>query len=291
MTVGFLFCADPLRSRRVDPHFEQQAQAVRNLDGRLALIDHDAVVAGRAAEAVARVPSGFGPVWYRGWMLRAEQYRATEAVLRARGCQLLVSGRHYQAGHELPGWIDCFRHLTPQTAVLPMAQGAPPPDAERLIQAVAGWSDGGFVVKDYVKSRKHDWLDACYAPDLARLPDVVARFVELQAEDLVGGLAIRRFEDFDHRELRVWWIDGEPVFAGPHPDNPEADLEVPGDLSDVRAAVRRLGLRFVTTDLVRRADGVRRVIEVGDGQVSDWPSGADPALLYAALCEAAAAPG
>jgi ATP-grasp domain, R2K clade family 3 len=291
MTVGFLFCADPLRPRRVDPHFEAQAQAVRDLDGQLALIDHDAVVAGRIAEAVARVPSGFGPAWYRGWMLRAEQYRAMEEALRARGCRLLVSGRDYRAGHELPGWIDCFQHLTPQTVVLPMAQGTPPPDAERLARAVSGWSDGGFVIKDYVKSRKHEWPDACYAPDLTRLPDVVARFVELQGEDLAGGLVIRRFEDFEHRELRVWWVDGEPVFAGPHPDDPEADIEAPGDLGDVRAAVRRLGCRFVTTDLVRRADGVRRVIEVGDGQVSDWPSGAEPALLYAALRGTVATPG
>ncbi|WP_203989765.1 ATP-grasp domain-containing protein [Sphaerisporangium rufum] len=291
MPTGFLFCADPLRPRRVDPHFEAQAQAVRDLDGRLALIDHDAVQADRIAEAVARVPRGFGPVWYRGWMLRTEQYRAMEEALRARGCRLLVSGQEYRAGHELPGWIDCFRHLTPRTVVLPMAPSAAPPDVKRLASAVAGWSDGGFVIKDYVKSRKYEWSDACYAPNLARLPDVVARFVELQGEDLVGGLVIRRFENFERRELRVWWVDGEPVFAGPHPDDAQAATEAPGDLSEVRAAVRRLGCRFVTTDLVQRADGVRRVIEVGDGQVSDWPSATDPAVLYAALHNAVATPG
>ncbi|MFD0528379.1 ATP-grasp domain-containing protein [Kitasatospora arboriphila] len=45
-----------------------------------------------------------------------------------------------------------------------------------------------------------------------------------------------------------------------------------------------LGCRFVTTDLARRADGAGwRVVEVGDGQVSDLPRGADAASLYAAL--------
>jgi hypothetical protein len=41
--------------------------------------------------------------------------------------------------------------------------------------------------------------------------------------------------------------------------------------------------RFVTTDLARRADGRWRVIEVGDGQVSDLPSTVDPADLIRAL--------
>ncbi|WP_370027914.1 ATP-grasp domain-containing protein [Planotetraspora sp. GP83] len=284
MTVGFLFCADPLRPRRGDPHFGAQTRAVRDLGGRLALIDHDAIVAGRIDEAVAGVPLGFGPAWYRGWMLRAEQYEAMEEALLGRGCRLLTSGREYRAGHELPGWIDCFREFTPETVVVPMAPGAPCPDVTR---AAAGLGDGGFVIKDYVKSRKHEWLDACYAADLARLRGVVAKFVERQGEDLVGGLVIRRFEDLEDGQVRVWWVDGKPVFAGPHPDTPEADVESPHDLSDVRAAVRRLGCRFVTTDLVRRTDGVWRVIEVGDGQVSDWPRHADPAVLYAALLEGA----
>src|SRR5687768_6954193 len=68
MTVGFLLCSDPLRPRRADPHFEREARAVREADAPLALVDHDALAAGRAGEAVARVPAGFGPVWYRGWM-------------------------------------------------------------------------------------------------------------------------------------------------------------------------------------------------------------------------------
>nr|BFE78140.1 hypothetical protein GCM10020093_007410 [Planobispora longispora] len=87
---------------------------------------------------------------------------------------------------------------------------------------------------------------------------------------------IRQFERFTGAQVRVWWVDGEAVFAGPHPDSPEDVVGRPEILDEVREAVRNLGVRFVTTDLVRRADGVWRVIEAGDGQVSDWPSAADP---------------
>ncbi|MEU0569332.1 ATP-grasp domain-containing protein [Nonomuraea sp. NPDC005983] len=285
MTVGFLFCADPLRPRGVDPHFAAQAQAVRDLGGTVALIDHDALTAGRVEEAVARVPAGFGPVWYRGWMLRTEQYRTLDETLRRRDCHLLTDARAYRTGHELPGWIFSFRHLTPATAVLPMASGEAPPDAERLGRLTAGLG-GGFVVKDYVKSRKHEWLEACYAPDLAALERVSARFLELQGEDLTGGLVIREFERFDERQTRVWWLDGEPIFIGPHPDSSDGAFLNPGDLGEAREAVGDLAARFVTTDLARRDDALWRVIEVGDGQVSDWPSGVDPSALAGPLLAA-----
>ncbi|WP_283134447.1 ATP-grasp domain-containing protein [Rhizohabitans arisaemae] len=279
MTVGVLFCADPLRPRRVDGHFADQAQAVRDLDGAVALIDHDALTAGRAEEAVARVPAGFGPAWYRGWMVGVERYRALEEALGRRGCRLLTDGDAYRSGHELPGWIDRFRTLTPETVVLPLAPGEEPSVAD----AVAELGEGGYVVKDYVKSRKHEWLEACHAPDSTALPRVVARFVELAGGDLTGGVVVRRFEDFAGGETRVWWLDGDVVFAGPHPDTPGDPAAVPDDLIEIRDAVRALDARFVTTDVARRSDGVWRVIEVGDGQVSDWPAGADPAVLMKAL--------
>ena len=44
-----------------------------------------------------------------------------------------------------------------------------------------------------------------------------------------------------------------------------------------------LGLPFVTVDLVKRSDGAWRVVELGDGQVSDWPASRDPGDLVAAL--------
>ncbi|MGH3858496.1 ATP-grasp domain-containing protein [Actinokineospora sp.] len=48
------------------------------------------------------------------------------------------------------------------------------------------------------------------------------------------------------------------------------------DLSGIAELVVKLGCRFVTTDVVRRDDGAWRVVEVGDGQVSDRPGRSIP---------------
>ncbi|GGU91357.1 hypothetical protein GCM10010211_67580 [Streptomyces albospinus] len=290
----FLFSGDPLHPRRTDPHFADEAAAARSAGAVTSVLDHEALLAGEATRAVARVPREAGPVWYRGWMLPAGRYTELAAALAGHGCRLLTSPAAYRTAHELPCWYGTFRALTPSSAWLPCAPGRPPEPAT-LARLAAPFTAPGrrrsLVVKDWVKSRKHEWQEAAYVPDAAdtaRLASVVGRFVALQEEFLTGGVVLRAFEDFDRAagEARVWWVDGEPVVTGPHPDTP--DLRPAPDLDHVAGAVRELGVRFVTTDLALRTDGVWRVVEVGDGQVSGLPAGADHRPLFAALVAAGA---
>ncbi|MCX5212806.1 ATP-grasp domain-containing protein [Kitasatospora sp. NBC_00240] len=292
---AILFPADPLAPRRPDPHFTWEARLLRELGGDHALVDHDALLAGDAEAAVRRVPAGIGPLWYRGWMIPGAGYARFAAALDARGGTLLTSPAGYTSAHELPGWYRVFEGATPASVWIPVPSPGRAPRAGELAAAAARLGGtGAAIVKDYVKSRKHEWAEACYVPelaDLAALERVVNRFVELQDDFLAGGVVLRRFEDFartaDGRaaEARVWWLDGEPVLVGPHPDSPRHAPDP--DLTDVRPLVRALGCRFVTTDLAQRADGSAwRVVEVGDGQVSDLPSGVDAAALLSSLIAA-----
>ncbi|MBK0372032.1 MULTISPECIES: ATP-grasp domain-containing protein [unclassified Streptomyces] len=286
---GFLFCADPLRAARPDPQFAGEVAAARAAGGRIALLDHDALLAGDAAGAVARVARDSGPYWYRGWMVPSARYAELEAALGARGCALLTDAAGYRRAHELPGWYQEFAALTPRSVWHPMTPDTPPA-ADALTRIAAPLGPGPGIVKDYVKSRKHEWHEACYVPELTdrrQLASVVGRFVELQGTFLAGGLVVRSFEPFvAGGEARVWWVDGEAVLTTAHPDTPD---RVPApELSSVREAVARLGLRWVTTDLALREDGAWRVVEVGDGQVSGVPAGADTGDLFAALAAAEA---
>ncbi|MFE3505910.1 ATP-grasp domain-containing protein [Kitasatospora sp. NPDC059160] len=333
---SILFPADPLNPRRPDPHFAWEARLLRELGGEHHLVDHDALLAGHPEEAVRRVPRDCGPLWYRGWMLPSARYAGFAAALTACGGNLLTSAPGYAAAHELPGWYGVFEGATPPSVWIPSDGTAAPTPAE-LADAVARLGGTGpAIVKDYVKSRKHEWHEACYVPELADLATVgrvVGRFVELQGESLAGGVVLRRYEEFERAdgtgraadgaegdasgaggaggaggrggtggvgnaggpndtggdgravEVRVWWLDGRPILVGPHPDTPHQRVEP--DLTHVPALVRRLGCRFVTTDLASRADGSGwRVVEVGDGQVSDLPRGVDASGLLASLIAA-----
>jgi hypothetical protein len=258
MQCMLLVPGDPLNPRRDDPHFAAQAAAARAAGIPVARVDHDALTRG---DAVLRVPAADDAV-YRGWMLSADQYADFAAGLETCGVQLRTSADEYRAAHELPGWYEALRPVTPESA----------------------WTEGPDLT-DLVKSMKHYWSEACYLPDVlddAAVERIGARFLELREDAFTGGFVVRRFEEFTGSEARTWWIGGRCMLTTPHPDTPD-ELPTGLDLLEIEPLVAELALPFVTVDVVRRTDGAWRVVELGDGQVSDWPATADPVALVSAL--------
>jgi hypothetical protein len=276
--------SDPLRPRRADEHFAAEATAARDAGVTVALIDHDALAdpAG-AVRAVARVPDSGGAAVYRGWMLRASQYAALARSLASRGVTLRTSPGQYRQAHELPGW---YHGLAPVTPATEWTEG----DTEHeFLLACQRLGPGPAVLRDYVKSMKHYWHEAAYIPDVADSTaawKVAARFRELRGEDFTGGFVLRFFERFTSAEARTWWVNGACQLATAHPDTPGDTPPGDLDLTVFTPLISSLGLPFVTADLARRDDGTWRLIELGDGQVSDRPATTDAdAFLNAILTD------
>jgi hypothetical protein len=270
--------SDPLNPRRADEHVRDEAAAATSAGVPVGLVDHDAVAAGRAVEALVRVPVGEDAV-YRGWMMRSEHYAQLERALSAHGTTLRTTADQYRAAHELPGWAAHLADVTPESV---WTDG---PDLDRFEERCRELGTGAAVLRDHTKSLKHHWHEAAYVPDVADTAgarSIAARFLELRGDDLVGGLVLRRFERFVSAEARTWWVDGECRLVTAHPDTPD-DAPPDPELTHVAPLVRSLGLPFVTVDLVLRDDGVWRVVELGDGQVSDRPTSTPAEDLIAAL--------
>lgn len=272
MTATTIFPSDMLNDRSCDEAFIAEKSLLRWSDiVSTSLVDHHALTS--YGEAVFRaLPSEQSNAVYRGWMMTAEAYELFYASLASKNINLVTNPENYRAAHYLNGWINIFDGLTPKSMILD--KSATPAD----IKFAATFLDSeSFIVKDFVKSRKHEWETACYAPNLDILPNIVAEFIRLQEDFLVGGVVIREFVNLDKRvpEVRVWWSHNVPVLATLHPDASDDDVmvEPPAHfLDEVKFAVQVLGAPFVTTDLAKTASGEWIVIEVGDGQVSGMPS-------------------
>jgi len=266
--------ADVLRPRRPDAHFGAEADAARASGIKVALVDHDALASGDADEAVRRVPADDDAV-YRGWMLRGERYEAFSGALARRGVTLRTSAEQYRRAHELPGWYPSLESVTPRSV---WTVGD---DRIAFDRACVELGPGPAVLRDYTKSMKHYWAEAAFIPessDTEAAWAVASRFRELRADDMVGGFVLREFEEFTSSETRTWWVNGGCVLIGPHPDTPDLPLADP-DLTQVSPLVADLKLPFITVDLVLRADGRWRVVEIGDGQVSDRPATIAPQTM------------
>jgi ATP-grasp domain, R2K clade family 3 len=278
--VLLLVPADPLRPRRADDHFAPEVAAARDAGHHVALIDHDALAEPNGADrAAARVPDGVDTAVYRGWMLASAQYAALAAAVTAKGKTMRTSAAQYRQAHEFPGWYPALASLTPAAA---WTAG----DAEQDFHAAcARLGPGPAVLRDYVKSMKHYWHEAAYIPDTADHTaawNVAARFRELREDEFTGGFVLRRYEQFTSAEARTWWAGGTCRLVTAHPDTP-GDLPPAIDLAPFTPLIRSLALPFVTADLALRADGTWRVIELGDGQVSDRPASTEPAAFLNAV--------
>jgi len=198
-------------------------------------------------------------------MCRAEQYGDIYEALQARGSRLLTSPSEYVRAHHFPGWYKQFEQLTPFSV-----WGDEP---ELLCEQI----QGAAIVKDWVKSAKHRWEQACYIPNTQDLPHalrVAAALREIRGDDFTGSFVLREFEHFNGVQARTWWLKDEMRLAGPHPDHPD-QLTTCTDtafLGELQRAVARMDCAFITVDIAQRTDGVWRVVEVGDGGVSDRAS-------------------
>jgi hypothetical protein len=278
--AGILFPRDLLQPRRADQHFRSEAAAARDLDLDVQLIDHDAVVAGDIQGALSALAASDGAYLYRGWMIPPNQYRTMAQACTERGVSLVTSGDDFTSAHHLPRWYPAMSTATPESA------WTDSDDLDDFVSAIAEFSGGPLVIKDFSKSEKHYWDEAMFIPDATDLTHaraVGSRFLELRGSAFDTGFVVRRFEPLDATEARTWWRDGRCVLVTPHPDTPD-DTPPEPDLDALAPLIASLDLPFVTVDIaINNNTGAPRVVELGDGQVSDRPRSTDPTTFISSL--------
>ncbi len=233
---------------------------------------------------------------YRGWMLGVEQYTALYDALLSRGIRLINNAQQYRYAHHLPESMPLIRAYTPRTVW--METDGTNLSYDAIMQLLIPFAGQALVMKDFVKSAKHYWYQACYissASDARAVKNTIDYFLKLRGDDLAGGLVFREFLDFmplaDHpasqmpliKEFRFIFVDGQLVDTLRYWDiegYDDNDRPPPGLFADI---AQKMKSRFFTLDVARRTDGEWMIIEPGDGQVAGLPQSANPDLLYRAL--------
>jgi ATP-grasp domain, R2K clade family 3 len=295
--MHIIFCSNPLAPRAVDDAYTDEAQAALDSGLEYHLISYEQLAHEHdAAVAVRRVPVAAAPelAIYRGWMVRPSEYQALYDALLACGLELINSPAAYRICHYLPESYPLIRDATPATAWLPLDACG---DLDTVMALLVPFGDQPVIVKDYVKSRKHEWFEACYIPsavDRQAVTRVVTRFLELQGDDISEGLVFRAYVAFQPigahpqsgmpltREHRLFFLDGTLLADAPYWDAPiDETAELPID--HFRNVAARVPSRFFTMDVAQRVDGGWMIVELGDAQVAGLPERMDVAAFYAAL--------
>lgn len=306
MAIPFiLFPCYPTKPREVDPAFAEELEEAKRAGFQVGFIGIELegvslvlpAVGGLSTGDVAGLNTGDVAALYRGWILTEADYGRMSKALSERNVVLVTGQGSYMNCYYLPNWYRHFRGLTPKSTwtVNEIPSKA---DAKFLVENIQEDFKGGVIVKDYVKSRKHEWLDACYIPDVSDAENalrVVTNFIEGQGTSLVGGLVFREYVDLQiigkhpkselplANEHRFFVLLGKVFYAGkywPEANYAGRDIPSPHVLCTVLGKVPST---FYALDVAQKSDGTWTVVEVNDGGTAGVPEGGSVKDFYEAL--------
>lgn len=292
-----IFPSNPFSKNQPDESFQLEYLSAKKHGLKVGFVDIELLFGG---ECRLRFPEGDDNfAIYRGWILKPEQHKLLETSLGSK-CKLLNSNENYNFIYNLPNW----HYFIPEKYRIPTV--ILPGSSDEIRNNI---KDNGFqfylnlpfenkpiIVKDYLKSRKHEWYDACYiysASDETEIKRVVNNFLDGQGTDFVGGLVFREFINLKkigiHSKSRMpltnehrYFMMGDNILA-------HYNYWSEGDYSEtirpillIKKIAQSLNKPelFFTIDIAEKENGDLVVIELGDGGSSGIPENGDPDLLY-----------
>lgn len=270
--INFIFCNHPLYQKCVDEDYEEEYQAA-GLNHACALFSYEDMQMGKLSLFGEDIS---GLTIYRGWMMKPEMYKAFYEALEKKGIILINTPEEYNRYHLLPEWYADFQNETIESV---WTNTEKPEDAMSLMEGEIG----SFIVKDFVKSRKHEWYDACFIKNISdkdNAQKVIQTFITRQGDGLVGGVVLRRFEKLKQmgfhkssgmplaEEYRVFIYAGRIMAIDDYWTDKHNVKLSEDEYEWIECIAERVKSNFVTVDIARKEDGNLIIMEFGDGQVS-----------------------
>ncbi|BBB62656.1 hypothetical protein UNDKW_4383 [Undibacterium sp. KW1] len=243
--MQLLYPCDPFDKNQPDEAYAEEFHAAKAAGLTCFLFSAEDFASGDFRPRPANQFSG--NILYRGWMLTPERYAQLEQAIAAKNAALLTTAHQYRQCHYLPAWYEACRDVTPGTIFLTRDD-----DFDAAL-ASTGWQ--AYFVKDYVKSLTTS------RGSVARNADEVREIVGLMERyrgQIEGGICVREFEELLPETEERYFVLSDQVYA-------REDV-VPDIVLDI---ARRIDSPFFSIDIVLNSHGVARLMELGDGQVSD----------------------
>jgi hypothetical protein len=290
MTI--LFPNHPLKSLLPDPDYESEHAAAKAAGLHCEVFNLESLREGDLTAALrtcAAARSEQEPLVHRCWMMSDALFSNLHGGLVAQGYRPITSAAQYAEAHYMP---IGYRHLAPRTPETRWITGKNEEDAWELYQPFA---DRDCIIKDWVKSAKHRWREACLIPastSRERFSEIFKAFLEARGNLFEKGVVLRRYHDLVrleedlrgqpvHEEYRMFFWRAKLLAA-----TPAIRGEGPfGSLGEWEEVASRFSSPFITMDVARETSGNWLIIEVGDGGVSGLPFSIEADAFYQALFE------
>lgn len=280
-----LFCESPFQVNKVDEDFEDQFISARENGFETLKFNFDDLTSeDKFSVATKRIKQNENlvNVIYRGWMLTPKQYSTLYNDLLSKNFKLINTVEEYQNCHYLPDSLRFIENKTPKTVFEKFDSEN---SIDKLIEKSKVFGQKPVILKDYVKSEKHDWETACFvsdASDADKLKKSITKLVELRDKYLNEGIAVREFIELNDltihsksgmpltEEYRLFFFKKELVGIYDYWEEGEYKLSKP-DTKEFEKIAKQIESNFFSMDIARQKNGELIIIELGDGQVAGLP--------------------
>jgi hypothetical protein len=270
--MKILFPNHPLKATVPDPDYQLEADAARDAGFQYELYSLEDLRAGEAQKATRSCSAASSKgelIIHRGWMMSDALYSALFLALEGKGYRLLATPEEYCQAHYFPLAYPLLVGNTPETVWV---------EGKDLRGAWEKYQELGHpaaIVKDFVKSAKHRWKEACFIPEgteRGRFEQIVTACIQSRGTVFEKGIVLRRYHKFVklgedirgqpvHEEYRLFMWRGSFLAGAPalHDKGPY------GNLPHWEALARRFNNPFISMDIAGKSDGSWMIVEVGDG--------------------------
>jgi hypothetical protein len=242
--MQILFPSDFFKPTKPDEMFREQATAFEKQGMEFSTVNIDEL----SSEPTIFPPIKNKMVLYRGWMLESKNYRSLCRTIEKNGGTPFINLDEYLSTHHLPNWYTKIKEFTPETVILDINS-----DLQNELQKL-NWTQ--FFIKDYVKSLKTSIGSII---TIEQIDTVVQEMNKFRGE-IEGGICVRKVENFDpDTEKRYFVVHGKPYTKNKSDKIPQL----------VKTCSAKINSKFFSVDVVKTKEGIERIVEIGDGQVSD----------------------
>lgn len=243
----FLFPNDIFNPKQPDIGYKDRFFAFKNAGFKTALIEIESLNNQKTTVFPDLSPQDI--VIYLGWMLSSSDYLSLVKIIEKTGAIPFTNHQEYLNTHYLPNWYSLIKEFTPKTEIYETEA-----DIETELKKL-NWKS--YFIKDYVKSLKTSIGSIINRPEDIQL--VLAEMKKYRGT-IEGGICVRQVEDFIPESEQRYFVIDRKVFAA------NCTQEIPNIVIECS---KRIESNFLSIDVINTKEGTKRIVEIGDGQVSD----------------------
>lgn len=293
-----LFPSHPAYPNQADPFFTREYKAAKEAGFSVALVHTELQFEGGEVRINKHEPNK--RTFYRGWLLKVPSYNALSTHLEHEGSVLSVSPAEYEYSCTFPQWYNDTKLYTADSLYCWKSSLDQEISLDQLIETVGKkFGNRSLILKDFLKSRKEDWFDACFirdASDAKEVKRIISNFIRIVGDNLTLGLVFREFRKYNQigihpkskmpliNEWRAFVLNGKVFYLCQYWSKSIEAKDVPlPNVEEIEAWVSKVQSPFFAADVAMHEEGHWELIEINDGGTAGLPDEKDSLKFYECL--------